>query len=333
MITYAGAGSFAIAQSRTPAMHACMDSALSGELADWTLIRTFVEVVRSGTLSAASRNLGQTQPTIGRQIRKLEDICGEPLFLRRGRELEPTDRARKLHAQANALEPEITALARAFGAPALDGAGLVRITTSAVFAATVLPGLLPPILNADPGLSIEVIASDRYENLARRDADIAIRFARPTQPELIAAKLGDISVGLYAAPALIEAYWPPRGFADLAAWPWVADSDGRELLEAAQAAGVRIDPGRLRVRSDSIQVRNAAVRAGLGVGPMVCGLAERDPGLVRVLPEKTVNTLPAWIVAHDDLHRSPRMRFVFDELRTSIRRMVSDAVGEEVTPA
>ena len=305
-------------------MRPCMDAGLGAEPADWALIRAFVEVVRTGTLSAAARNLGQTQPTLGRQIRRLEEICGEPLFLRRGRELAPTERARKLHAQASALEPEVTALARAFGAPATDGPGLVRITTSPVFAATVLPGLLPPILNADPGLSIDVIASDRLENLSRRDADIAIRFARPVQPDLVAAKLGDISLGLYAAPALVAEYGRPRGFDDLAAWPWVADSDGADLLEAAQAAGVHIDPARLRVRSDSIQVRHGAIRAGLGVGPMVIGLAEGDPGLVRVLPEKVVMTLPAWIVAHDDLHRSPRMRFVFDALRIAIRK----AVGE-----
>lgn len=304
-------------------MRSRMDAVLGAEPADWALIRAFVEVVRTGTLSAAARNLGQTQPTLGRQIRRLEEICGEPLFLRRGRELAPTDRARKLHEQASALEPEVTALTRAFGAPAADGPGLVRITTSPVFASTVLPGLLPPILGADPGLSIDVIASDRIENLSRRDADIAIRFARPTQPDLTAAKLGDLGLGLYAAPSLAAAHTPPRTFEDLAPWPWVADSGGVDLLEAAQAAGVSIDPARLRVRSDSIQVRNGAIRAGLGVGPMVIGLAQDDPGLVRILPDKVVMTLPAWIVAHDDLHRSPRMRFVFDALRTAIRQVIA----------
>ena len=154
------------------------------------------------------------------------------------------------------------------------------------------------------------------------------------QPDLVAAKLGDLGLGLYAAPSLAAAYDAPRDFDDLAAWPWVADSNTTDLMEAAQAAGVVMDPARLRVRSDNVQVRHGAIRAGLGVGPMVIGLAERDPGLVRILPDKVVMTLPAWIVAHDDLHRSPRMRSVFDQLRTAIRLMMAGhAEGSPPTPA
>lgn len=304
-------------------MRGRMDAELGLDTADWSLIRAFVEVVRSGNLSAAARNLGQTQPTLGRQIRRLEAICGEPLFLRRGREFEPTERARGLYDAADALEPEVTALSRAFAAPATEGPGVVRISTVQAFASTFLPELLPPLLAADPGLEIEVLASERLDNLVRRDADLAIRFVRPTQPELIAAKLGEIPLGLYAAPELIERQGAPESFADLAGWPWVCDREGRELADFAAGLGVVIPHARMRIRTDHIATRAAAIRAGLGVGAMVVPLAEQEPGLRRLLPEIVVESLPAWIVAHDDLNRTPRLRFVFDHLRTAIRALMA----------
>ncbi len=299
-----------------------MDQLLEAPQADWTLIRAFIEVMRAGTLSAAARSLGAAQPTLGRQIRRLEALSGEPLFLRRGRELQPTDRARTLYEAAGQLEAEVTALGRAFSAGA-RGSGLVRITTSELFALYVLPRLLPPLLETDAGLEVEIVASDRLENLVRRDADIAIRFARPTQPELIAAKLGDISFGLYATEALFDRHGEPASLSDLLGWPWVSSADGSEVLDAFRDKGLALDPARLRLRAENLPLRLAAVEAGLGVGAVSDWMARRRPALKPVLPGMRVFTLPAWIVAHDDLHRSPRLRLVFDELRTAIRRVIA----------
>ena len=312
-------------------MHFCMVDTLT-EAADWTLIRSFIEVVRTGTLSAAARNLGQTQPTIGRQIRRLEELCGEALFLRTGRELTPTDRAHGLYEAAGVLEQEVTALTRAFATPAGDGPGVVRITTAEVFAAEALPALLAPVLAEHPGLEIEVIASDRIESLQRRDADIAVRFGRPTEPELIGVKVGELAVGLFASRELVADRGEPRSLADLADWPWITTRTGSEVMEAAAAKGLRIEHGRMRLRTDNAGARVGAVVAGLGVGALPLALATKRPTLTRVLPEVVVHVMPVWLVAHDDLNRSKRLRAVFDGLRGSIGevlRMVGDAA---VTP-
>ncbi len=294
---------------------------LEAQEADWTLIRTFVEVVRAGTLSEAARRLNATQPTVGRQIRRLEQLCGEPLFLRTGRELIPTERARTLHEQASELETEVTALARAFTPLSGDGPGVVRITTSEMFAAWGLADLLPPLLEADPGLEIEVMASDRIDNLMRRDADIAVRFGRPVQPDLIATKVGDLHIGLFASRALAAGRPIPSSHRELDGWPWVGSRSGSEILAGAQALGVVIDPHLIRVRSDSLPMRLAAIRAGMGIGPLPLAAAKMVPELVRIAPELVAHSLPIWLVAHDDLNRNRRMRAVFDHLQTILREM------------
>ncbi len=307
-------------------MHFCMPDALT-EAADWTLIRSFIEVVRTGTLSAAARNLGQTQPTIGRQVRRLEELCGEPLFLRRGRDLAPTERAQTLYEQANALETEVTGLTRAFAAPVSQGPGTVRITTTELFASYALPYLLPPLLKADAGLEIEILASDRIDNLVRRDADMAVRFGRPVEPELIAVKVAELEVGLYASPELIATHDPPRNLAELIPWPWVGSRDASELIEHSRAMGSPIGRHGVRVRSDSLHVRLAAMEAGLGVGALVTWLADARPQLRRLLPDYVPATLPLWLVAHDDLNRSPRLRRVFDGLRAVLREKAARRGG------
>ena len=304
-------------------MHFCMRDALT-EAADWTLIRSFIEVVRTGTLSAAARNLGQTQPTIGRQIRRLEELCGEPLFLRKGRELAPTDRARQLYEAAAHLETEVTALTRAFASSNGDGPGVVRITTSEVFAAQALPRLLAPVLAEHPQMEIEVIASDRIESLVRRDADIAVRFGRPTEPELIGVKVGELDIGLFASTALVtERGGLPNGMEALADWPWITTRNGMEVIEGAKKHGLRIEHGRLRLRTDNAAARLGAVLAGLGVCTLPLVLAAKQPTLVRLFPHFTPHEpLPVWLVAHDDLNRSKRLRAVFDSLRGSIAEVL-----------
>ena len=302
-------------------IHERMDDELLDGGADWGLIRAFVEVVRSGTLSAAARNLGATQPTMGRQMRRLEALSGEPLFLRKGRELEPTERARRLYEAAVQIEVEVTALARAFAAGA-RGPGIVRITTSEIFGAYVLPELLGPILDEDPNLEVEVMAHDRLDNLVRRDADIAIRFMPPTQPELIATKVGEVEVGVFAAESLIQRLGEPRGLADLQEWPWVSSASGSEVIDAFREAGLRCDPARLRVRSDSLPVRLNAMECGLGAGGMAIGVASRRARLRQLFDGKVIHTFPIWIVAHDEIRRDPRLRLVFDRLRDSIRQLV-----------
>jgi DNA-binding transcriptional LysR family regulator len=300
-----------------PAMHPCMErSGIPGlPEADWRLIRAFVAVMRTGTLTQAAAQIGATQPTLGRQIRELERRAGEPFFLRRGKRLEPTDRARHLYDQACDIEVAVTGLARAFAAPANDTRTSVRITTSVIFATVLLPKLLQSMLPALPGIDFEIAASDSIENLLRRDADIAIRFVRPTQGQLIASRVTDVDIALYASKGYVAEHGLPHSITDLLQHSFVGNQTGADIRGGAAALG--LDPAAIRIvlRSDNSKVRHAALREGMGIGAAFRLLGDREPDLVRVLPEVTVGTLPVWLVAHDDLRRSDALRRVYDALR------------------
>lgn len=302
-------------------MHFCMDVVMTSEDhldTDWPLIRSFIAVMRAGTLTGAARLTGATQPTLGRHIRKLETRSGDVLFIRQAGRMTPTDRARELFRWAQALEQDVAALGRAFALPTLEMPGTVRITTSHIFAVHVLPDLLGPLLSANAGLEVEVFANDSLDNLVRRDADIAIRFVRPEQPELVARKVGDIAIGLYATRQYLDKAGRPQGMRDLAGHAFATSLTGDEFRAVARSLGADAEGPQLRVRSDSLLVQNAAVRAGLGIGALQQWLAARDLDLEPVLPQLSLPKLPLWLAAHNDLNRSRRLRVVFDALHAGL---------------
>ena len=290
---------------------------------DWTLLRSFVEVVRTGSLTAAARILGTTQPTVGRHVRQLEALAGDVLFDRRDARLIPTERALDLFPWAERVEGEVTALGRAFALPVAGIAGPVRITTSETFAAHVLPGMLVPLIEAHPGLSIEIAASDEVQDLVRRDADLAIRFVRPKQPNLVARKVGGVEIGLYATKALLDRTGRPDGPRDLLAHRIISSVGGAEVNAFAAAHGIAAEMAPPALRVDSMPVRMAMVRAGLGIGPLHRWLADPDDVLERVLPDLVLRTLPIWMVAHSDLARSRRLRVAFDHLADALTERFS----------
>jgi DNA-binding transcriptional LysR family regulator len=286
--------------------------------ADWQLIRSFVAVMRAGNLTAAARRLGASQPTLGRHIRDLEALSGEVLFVRQGTKLIPTERAQTLFQWAETLEQDMTALSRAFAARMLEVPGLVRITTTHLFAEHVVPFLLGEVMAAHPGLEIEILANDSLENLLRRDADIAVRFARPGQDALLARRIGDVEIGLYAARSYLERHGRPRTIDELAGHSITSSLSGGEVRSFVAQMGRQGTEMRLRLRSNTVQAQEAAVRAGLGIGAVHLWRAVHFPELERVMPELPIPALPLWLVAHDDLNRSRRIRLVFDALQAGL---------------
>jgi len=286
--------------------------------ADWQLVRSFVAVMRAGNLTAAARRLGASQPTLGRHIRDLEALSGEVLFVRQGTKLIPTERARTLFAWAETLEQDMTALSRAFAARMLDVPGVVRITATHLFAEHVVPALLTEVMAANPGLEIEILANDSLENLVRRDADIAVRFARPGQDGLLARKIADFELGLYASRAYLDRYGRPRTLQDLTAHSATSTLSGNEVRHFFARLLPEGTAVRLRLRSNSAQAQEAGIRAGLGLGAMAVWRAAEFPELERVMPDLPVPIVPLWLVAHEDLNRSRRIRLVFDALQAGL---------------
>ena len=161
---------------------------------DWALVRSFLAVLDAGSLMGAARRLGAQQPTLSRHVAELEAQLGAPLFERTGRGVTPTAAALAIADAARQMEAGADALARALAGRRDAATGTVRITTSQVAASCLLPPVLAALQQAEPGIQVELVASNQLSNLLRREADIAVRMVRPAQGSLVARKLGELPI-------------------------------------------------------------------------------------------------------------------------------------------
>lgn len=286
----------------------------------WVWLRSFVAVVNTGSLTAAARAIKTTQPTVGRHIRALEKQLGETLFERRPDGLLPTVRGTEIYERAVAVDEAVTGLTSSIANPSAELAGTVRVTSSVHFSVALLPPLIAEILRENPRLQIELLPSDDVRNLLRREADVAIRLARPSQPDVVATKVGEVTLGLYAHREYLARRGTPRDASQLATHDLIGYQDPATTVASLTRLGLPVTPGQVRFSSESLVALVAALRAGCGIGVCDAWLADRHPELQRVLPRIDVMRWPVWIAAHDDLHRSRRLRLVFDALSQRLRR-------------
>jgi DNA-binding transcriptional LysR family regulator len=284
---------------------------------DWSLYRSFLSVLRSGSLSAAARDEGLTQPTVGRHIDSLEKALGVSLFTRSQHGLEPTEAALELAPYAESLEATSAALVRA----ALGRAstrGTVRITASEVIGGEVLPPILAKLHEAYPDLVIELVLSNKTEDLLRREADIAVRMVRPTQQALVARHVGDIELGLHARRDYLERRGTPASIADLRKHTLIGFDRENAFIRSVRVQGLPLERGMFALRSDSDLAQLAALRAGYGIGGCQVPLARRSADLVRILAKSFSFKLEVWIAMHADLRSSARCRVVADALAAGL---------------
>lgn len=290
--------------------------------ASWELYRTFLAVLRQGSLSAAARALGLTQPTVGRHVDALEQAVGEELFTRSQYGLMPTDLALTLKPYAEALEGTTAALMRAASGAADKVAGTVRISASEVVGAEVLPPVLASLQRAHPALTVELSASDTLEDLLQREADIAVRMVRPQQEALLVQYVGKIGLGLFAHRAYLAENGTPRTLEDLHRHRLIGYDRQTAFVRAMMKRYPQLDGLTFAFRSDhSIAMLNA-LRTGVGIGFMQMPLARREPDLVPLLPEIEIS-LDTWVAMHENLKSSPRCRTTFDALVAGLRAYIA----------
>jgi DNA-binding transcriptional LysR family regulator len=288
---------------------------------DWNLLRALAAVLELGSLTRAAERLGLSQPTLSRQIAELEVQLGAPLFERTGRRLRRTALADQLQEPAERMQ----VAARALGPLAQQQrgtlAGTVRITASEVVAAYVLPRLLVELAERHPDIEIELVASNRIDNLLEREADLAVRMVAPQQGSVIARSLGDWALGFYVHRDYLARVGGQIEPARMASYRWIGLDSNPQLIDGFQAAGYPIDRHFFALRSDNMMVGVEAVRAGLGIGLLSQPVAERLPELLRVLPDQPLPSLPVWLVTHRELHTSRRLRAVFDLLAERLQAL------------
>ncbi|WP_212523469.1 LysR family transcriptional regulator [Actibacterium sp. MT2.3-13A] len=285
---------------------------------DWNRARAFLVTAEEGSLSAAARALGLAQPTLGRQVAALEEELGVALFERAGRGLTLTPTGLELLEHVRRMGEAAGRVSLAATGHSQQIEGSVTISAGEAYAAFLLPPILSRLRLSHPGIRVEIVASNTVSDLRRREADIAIRNARPADPELIARRMGDDAARLYAAPAYLDRLGPLRGPGDLARADFIGFDEGGALREALNALGLGLARDNFTVLSGSHLVQWECVRRGLGIGVMPAAIGDADPLVRRVLPDLPPIPFPVWLTAHRELHSSRRIRLVFDLLAEAL---------------
>jgi len=280
----------------------------------WELYRSFLAVVREGSLSGAARRLALTQPTIGRHVDALEQALNAALFTRSQHGLTPTAAALDLVPHAEAMESAAAALIRTASGEADAARGAVRLTASDIVGAEVLPPILADFRERHPGIVLELALTNKTEDLLRHEADIAVRMTRPTQAALVARRIGVIRVGLYAHRRYAEAHGLPDSLDAVAGHAVIGFDRDAASVRGLGDAGVPVTREIFTFRCDNDLAQLAALRAGCGIGGCQLSIAARNPDLLPVLHDKLMFQLEMWVVMHEDLRASRRVRLLFDYL-------------------
>ena len=286
---------------------------------DWNHARAFLATLDTGSLSAAARKLGQSQPTIGRQIAELETVLRVALFERVGRRLLPTPAAHDLAEHVRTMSTAADRDTLVAGGHATEIDGPITITSSEAEAVYVLPAVIQRLRARHPRITVTLVVSDTPTDLARREADIGIRSFVADDPELIIRKIRDDPIHLYATASFLEQAGPITSLADVAHAGLIGLSNQPAMASALGELGIPVTEGSFPIQTSSLITYIALVRQGLGLGLLTPGLADRQPGLVRVF-EAPLLKVPLWLACHRDLKTSRRIRLVYDFLADELAR-------------
>ncbi|QSQ18762.1 LysR family transcriptional regulator [Pyxidicoccus parkwayensis] len=285
---------------------------------DWSDLRVFLAIQRTGSLSAAARTLRVNQTTVGRRLAELEQALGARLFDRLPAGMVLTGAGEELLPHALGVEERALAVERAVSARDSAPSGVVRLTCVESLGSRFLAPRLGELHSRHPGLRLEVLTGSHVLDLTRRESDLALRLGKPVEPGLASRKLGRMGFALYGTRALLGAR-PPVHVEDARGIPLLAfDESLAHLPESRWLAKVMGEAVPV-LRSNSTSVLFEAALAGLGLAVLPCWLAEGS-GLMRVGAAGEGVEREMWLAVHPDLRRVARIRAVADFLAGLIAR-------------
>ncbi len=281
---------------------------------DWNQARAFLVTVEEGSLSAAARALGLTQPTLSRQVDALARAIGVVLFERVGRGLVLTPSGLELldHVRAMGEAATRVSLTASGQADAIEGS--ICITASEVYSAHLLPPILTRLRAEQPGIDVEVVATNAPTDLRRREADIAIRNFSSTHPNLIVRKVKNDTARLYASDGYLNSIGRPTEIAALDTASFVGFANTDVLIAGLNSLGMNLTRRNFPITCDNHLVQWEFVKQGAGIGVITEMVGEMEPRVRRVLPDLEPIVFPMWLATHRELNTSKRVRTVFDFL-------------------
>ncbi|MDO5624057.1 MAG: LysR family transcriptional regulator [Pseudomonadota bacterium] len=284
---------------------------------DWRLLQVFLAAAEAGSLGRAAQAMGQSQPTLSRRLAALEAAVGQPLFERTPRGLALTPAGHALRAPALQMQAQLAHMRTALDRHAREMAGTVRITASAMMSHHVLLPALAAVRERFAQIQLELVPDDATADLLQREADIAVRMYRPREPGLIARRLVDVPLGLYAHRTYLRRKGPVTQ-ENMATHDWIGMDRSDMMLRGFAQGGWPVTRDFFALRTDDSPLAWQAVCLGLGVGVGLQQVAERTPHVQRVLPDVPLPAMPSWLVVHRELRGTPRLRAVFDALAQAL---------------
>ncbi len=281
---------------------------------DWNLVRSYLMVAEHGSTLAAARHLEVTQSTISRHLSELERQLSVQLFDRRKTGLVLTDKGHELLRHAKQMDNVADRLQTEAAHFSSAVSGTVRISASEVLAVDVLPYCLDKLLEDNPALQIEIVASNETSNLLSREADIALRMFPPDQQDLISRHLFDLPIGFYAHKDYLRKHGIPKTMDEFSAHRFIGFDISPLFIEGAKRMGMKFKREDFQIRTDSIMVQNQCAMAGLGLVVMQDQLAGKVPNLKKISLDFDLPQLPLYIVAQQELRASRKLRVVYDGL-------------------
>ncbi|MBL4768582.1 MAG: LysR family transcriptional regulator [Rhodobacteraceae bacterium] len=281
---------------------------------DWSLIQSFLAVAETGSLSAAARALGRSQPTLGRQIQTLEQTLGAQLFDRHARGLKLSETGVDLLPLARQMHQTMNEIALTAAGQSQQLEGSVRLTASILTSHYILPTILASIREAEPAIQLDLIPSDTTENLLFREADIAIRMYRPTQLDIVTRHITDIEMGVFAAHSYLERKGRPQTAKDILNHDMVGYESNDLIVRTMRGMGWPITRESFAIRCDNQATYWELVRMGCGIGFSQAGIGRADPLVEELEFGIEIPGLPVWLAAHHAMRQTPRIRRVWDML-------------------
>lgn len=285
---------------------------------DWDLLRYFLELARTGRLTAAARRLEVDHTTVSRRVQALEKKLGATLFVRTSSGMALTDEGRLLLPEAEAMEAAASRVQGHAEQPANELSGVVRIGATEGFGSAVLAPHLASFAATHPHLTIDLVAVSAVVSISRREADIVISLERPRRGPFVVTKLCDYVLLLYGAKSYLENCPPLNSLHDLKHHSLIGYLDDLLFSKQLQFINEIEPPERFTLRSTSVMAQLNAAAAGGGLSVLPAFLADREPRLAPVLEQEVRFQRTFWMSMPEEVKQVPRIRKTWDYLREVI---------------
>lgn len=285
-----------------------------GTAFDWNQARAFLVTAEEGSLSAAARALGLTQPTLSRQVAGIEEALGVTLFERSSRALLLTQAGTELLQHFRSMGDAANRISIAATGQSQSISGHVAIASTNLLATHYLPPILKQLREVAPDIQVEIVTSNQLSDLRRREADIAIRHARPQDENLFARRLPDRTATVYASAQYLQAAGNPSKAADFKELQFVGFEHPEQLLGLMHSRGLELTRDNFNLCTASGTMSVELMRKGLGIGVLPTEIAESYNELVVAWDGFEPIQVETWLVAHRELRTNPSIRLVFDLL-------------------